>query len=204
MKAITSGTPSGCSRPTNADSCRRQQRRDQFDSLAEIVDDYKLHHQPGAVREHNHFKKQTLEVAIKYAGWAKDDREKRYGHQRRIKRNTLKSWERKLWKKQAEIAACRSFEELYDLVWKIAEPMYGAGRLLAYDTALRLGANIGKRPGRVYLHAGAKEGAIKLGYPRHSTHIEVANLPPELRTVLPEEVEDILCIYKDKLGKFKL
>jgi hypothetical protein len=204
MNVTNRSTQSGCSRPNDAGSCRRQHRRDQFDTLAEIVEDYKLRHQAGAVREHNHFKNQALEVAIKYAGWAKDDREKRYGHQRRIKRNTLKNWERKLSAKLLEIRACKSFEDLYDLIWRIAEPMYGAGRLLAYDTALRLGANIGLRPDRVYLHAGAKVGAIKLGYPRDSTHIEVKDLPPELLKVLPEEVEDILCIYKDELGKFKV
>ena len=203
MKVIHRRTQSGCSHPTRADSCRRPKQRTRFGSLAEIVDDYKQNHQKGAIREHDHYQSLTLEAAIKYAGWAMDGREKRYAHQRRIKRIALKNFEQQLSAKRDEIAACASFDDLYDLVWKIADPLYGAGRLLAYDTALRLGANVDKRPDRVYLHAGAKVGANNLGYPRDWKHIEVEHLRQELRGVRPEEVEDILCIYKDKLGKFK-
>lgn len=145
----------------------------------------------------------TLGEAIKKAGRAKDHRDKRYDHQRRIKKRTLETFEEQLLEQRDPIGASTSFDGLLALVRGIVEDLPGAGKLLAYDTAVRLGAHLGLRPTMVYLHAGAKTGAINLGYAGNRDFLELHELPPEFHNLLPEQVEDILCIYKEDLKAFK-
>ena len=72
-----------------------------------------------------------------------------------------------------------------------------------YDTALRIGAFLRLESDAVYLHCGVTTGAAHLGFARSRMRIEVGELPPSLRGLKPYQVEDILCIYKDALGRMK-
>jgi hypothetical protein len=110
----------------------------------------------------------------------------------------------KLWARRTAIAACRSFDDLLAITRAVVGIVHGAGPLLAYDTALRLGAQAGHRPERVYLHAGVRAGASNLGYSCDREFIEMNELPPEFQMLLPEQVEDILCIFKDDLRRFRV
>ena len=68
-----------------------------------------------------------------------------------------------------------------------------------YDTALRIGAKLGVAPVRVYLHTGTREGAKRLGIETKGVSaLWPSELPEALRELEPYEVEDVLCIYKDK------
>ncbi|MEO0269567.1 MAG: hypothetical protein ABIN73_07505 [candidate division WOR-3 bacterium] len=54
-------------------------------------------------------------------------------------------------------------------------------------------------PDKVYLHAGTKEGAKNLGLnTKGKKALQINELPKELKDLSPIEIEDILCIYRDK------
>ena len=71
---------------------------------------------------------------------------------------------------------------------------------MVYDTALRIGAKLGLEPEVVYLHRGARSGMKALGLGAGRLFVEVYELPHELRSLRPHEIEDCVCIYKTKLG----
>lgn len=79
--------------------------------------------------------------------------------------------------------------------------LHGIGELTVYDTALRIGAKLGLLPKKVYLHAGTRAGARALGLNWKATSLAVRELPSELLTLTPHEIEDCLCIFKDKLKR---
>ncbi len=202
MKVTNRRRQWGCARPGARGICVRPAKTVPPKSLGAIVRSYRLFNEDGANEEHRFFASLTPELAIKFAGNARDHRDKRYAHQRRIKKKTLEKFGQQLWAQREAIEACLSFEALLGLIRANTDNLYGAGKLLAYDTALRLGAHFGHRPTNVYLHAGAKTGAINLGYPRNRDFLELDELPPEFQNLLPEQVEDILCIYKEDLKAF--
>src|SRR5215468_2342022 len=68
-------------------------------------------------------------------------------------------------------------------------------RMYVYDTALRIGAKLGVFPKEVYLHAGTRVGARKLGLDASKPTVKMSFLPTHLRTLRPHEVEDVLCIF---------
>jgi hypothetical protein len=77
-------------------------------------------------------------------------------------------------------------------IWKHSE-------LTVYDTAQRIGAYLGIKPDRIYLHAGARAGARALGLRGRAESILRQDLPREFQRLEPYEAEDCLCIYKDHL-----
>ena len=77
-------------------------------------------------------------------------------------------------------------------------PIHGIGDLTIYDTALRIGVNLGLWPTRVYLHSGTRVGARALGLNWRAPHIEPDDCPAELQLLRPHEIEDCLCIFKDR------
>jgi hypothetical protein len=92
-----------------------------------------------------------------------------------------------------------TFDRLFQIVDETLSPIRGVGELMIYDTALRLGANRGLQPRRVYLHAGTRIGARALGFPRGRKSLEPTELPRALQALRPDQIEDVLCIYKDEL-----
>lgn len=163
MKVTDRRRQFGCTRPSKSGNCGRRRPTAPITTLRTIVQTYRRLHQEDADVEHSYYASLTPELAIKHAGWAKDHRGKRYAHQRRITQRALRAFEAELYARRGAIAACRSFDELLMLVREAVQPVDGAGPLLAYDTALRLGAQAGLRPQRVYLHAGVRVGAANLG-----------------------------------------
>ena len=167
--------------------------------LAAIVRSYRIRCEARAQAELQTFTDEpTLFSAVQRASLAQDLKGKRYHHQRRLSPSTLQVVLATL--RHAPLAACRSFHELHELVRREIGPLHGVGRLMIYDTALRIGAKLGLEPDRVYLHAGTRQGARNLGLDWRARFIEVNDLPAELRALPPQQVEDILCIYKDHLG----
>ena len=100
---------------------------------------------------------------------------------------------------QPAIAACKNFDDdLFPLIDRLARDVRGIGTLAVYDTAHRLGLFLGLEPTRVHLHAGTRAGAMKLGLDVSRGWLSMGDLPIELRHLTPAEVEDVLCIYKDR------
>lgn len=172
-------------------------------NLAAIIRHYLQHYQPLHDHELMWFRNQSsLEEALRIAAEAQDDRGHRYSHQRRIKTHAIREATKRLAEAHDEIQRCPTFHELWNVVGSLLEPIPGIGELYIYDTALRLGAHLGLNPEKIYLHAGTRTGARKLGLlsPRDTRlWLESKELPAPLRDLPPPDVENLLCIYKDRL-----
>ena len=168
-----------------------------FDQIVRI---YIRKIRPRAQAEIDWFANQrTLSDAIEKAGIAENSKGKRYSHQRRLKKSSLKRALRALQEASDEIARARSFDELFELIGTAVRPIPGIGELYVYDTSLRIGARLNLFPERVYLHAGARAGARALGLNHRAHALSVSVLPKEFRVLEPHEIEDVLCIFKKEL-----
>jgi hypothetical protein len=98
-----------------------------------------------------------------------------------------------------EIGRARDFDTLHHIVDECR--MEGIGALTVYDTAVRIAAFLWLTPQRVYLHAGALSGARKLGVDVRDGVVDPEVLPREFRLLEPDEIEDCLCIYKDRFKR---
>ena len=168
-----------------------------MNNLESIVSKYIRDHQRNADKERRWFEIQpNLLKAIETAALAQSPSGKRFSHQRRIPGHVLKESYRRLLIKISAIESSKSFNELFEIVFITIRPIYGIGELAVYDTALRIGAYLGLTPTKVFLHAGTRTGAIRLGLDTSNDFLEINCLPTELRVLKPYEIEDILCIYK--------
>lgn len=173
-------------------------------TLRAVVRSYIMHNRPQAQRELNFFAQlPSLELAIESAALATDECGKRFDHQRRIKRASLRHARTAFLGALSTLRDCKSFDDLHSLVCALTANIAGLGELYRYDTCLRLGAYMGLSPTRVYLHAGTRVGAKALGFPANVPHLDSRELPAEFQVLEPYEIEDVLCIYKGPLGELK-
>jgi len=142
----------------------------------------------------------TLVEVVSVAALARSPCGKRLHHQRRIPQSVLEQSRRRLLDCLPAIEQCSSFESLHELVRQQIRPIPGIGELTVYDTALRIGAKLHLEPKVVFLHAGTRLGAERLGIDVRRKYVDVSELPQPLRRLSAREVEDILCIYKDWFG----
>lgn len=140
-----------------------------------------------------------LARAIRIAALSTNKDGKRLSHQRRIPASVLERVAEQLGQRQAEIDSCDDFEALHRVVVGVCAPIHGAGELLAYDVAFRIGAYLGIEPSRVYLHAGTRKGARHLGI--SGNVVDMADLPAALHGLKPWQAEDFLCIYAKHLKR---
>ena len=61
----------------------------------------------------------------------------------------------------------------------------GIGELFIYDAAVCVGAKLGLKPNRVYLHRGTPDGAIALGFDRDRTTLSRDELPSAFHRLCP-------------------
>ena len=139
----------------------------------------------------------TLQSAVARAALAETPDGKRYSHQRRIKGVVLQAVLHRLL--EIDHSQMRSFDELHTAIDRAIGSIRGVGELLVYDTALRIGARLSLMPKRVYLHSGTRHGARVLGLPWKQRSISIDELPAALRGLQPHEIEDCLCIFKNRL-----
>lgn len=175
-------------------------------SLAAIIRHYLKHYQPLHDHELMWFHNQSsLEDALRIAGEAQDDEGHRYSHQRRVKSQAIREATRRLADSHDEIRDCSSFHDLWNLLVLRLSPIQGIGELYIYDTALRIGAHLRLTPEKVYLHAGTRIGARRLGLvparDGSKQWLELTELPALLRDLAPSDVENLLCIYKSRLPR---
>lgn len=88
-------------------------------------------------------------------------------------------------------------KSIYSWIKSVTDRVKGLGITTAYDVARRLGAWLNMQPTMVYLHAGAAEGANKLGIEGET--ISLNNFPREIQKLGATHAENFLCIYKNRL-----
>ncbi len=169
-----------------------------------MVREYIACKRPYKKEERDYFKGLSLEEAVETAALAKNSKGKRSGHHRRRTGVQLAQGKTKLIALFSQIRSCKSFDQLHKLVCKATDPVKGLGELYAYDTAHVIGARLGLRPKKVYLHAGTRKGAQALRFPGNLPRLEPSDLPAELQLLKPCEMEDFLCIYEAALRKLNL
>lgn len=188
----------GCRKPVQTSSGN--------ESLSGLMSEWKKENRPGLHDLLDGFRTSTFPDALEAASHGEcppngKDAGKRHFHQRRIPKTAIKQWASKLGKAQAQIQAFhgRTFEDLFDFLDKLASKISGIGPLMVYDTALRIGANIGCLPKDwVYLHAHATIPT------KHAFRIEKSDLPEDLKglgALKAYEIEDFLCIYHEQVKK---
>jgi hypothetical protein len=166
-------------------------------SYEEIVDWYLTDHAMDEERELEWFISQpTLADAVRRAGLAERPFGKRFDHQRRIRRGVLPECAERLSAELQRIKRVQSFHELLELVEDTIGNIKWAGEVLVYDASLRIGAKLKLSPENVYLHAGTREGARYMGFKGTRRFLELHELPPAFQSLRPDQLEDVLCIYK--------
>jgi len=169
-------------------------------SVSDIVDHYEKNYRRGAHLELDYFRRQpSLEDAVSRAAVARIQGTK-LPHQWRLKDQVLQQSRARLLDNITVLRRAKSFDDLHDVVGAVIGSLPGIGPLTVYDTTLRIGAYRGLLPTRIYLHAGTRIGAKRLGLPWKQRTIETATLPQALRRLPAHEAEDVLCIYKDQFG----
>jgi hypothetical protein len=171
-------------------------------SLKEIVDDYLRTRSGDEARYLKFYKTQTSRRhAIEKSAMAILPSGKRFAHQRRIPKAVLKEATAAL--QNTDLEECKDFDNLFRRVSDTIRPISGIGELTVYDTAHRLGAYYGLSPEFVYLHAGVRKGAMKLGIDCVGEKLCLEQLPKEFQLLNPEQIEDCLCIYKDCFSRIR-
>lgn len=167
-------------------------------TLDEIVSDYIREYRLAARAEMDTFRdERTRAAAIRRAAVCEFPDGKRHPHQYLIPKRLLELAEERLQAAAKRLAGAADFDALHDMVQREIGSVHGIGKLMVYDIAHRLGAYFRKSPRLVYLHRGTKEGAAILGF-RGET-LDPAILPSAFSRLTPAEVEDCLCICKDRL-----
>jgi hypothetical protein len=166
--------------------------------LPGIVRHYRTELQADGARELRFFAIQrSFEDAVSKAALAQRPNGKRFNHQRRIPKAALEEARRRLLGALRRLAKARSFDALFKIVEEEIGSIHKIGKLMIYDTALRIAAWRGLEPDVIYLHAGTREGARALGLDHRAATIALDAIPRSLRRLSPREIEDVLCIYKD-------
>ena len=174
-------------------------------TLADIVEEYLKYYAPKGERYLQYYKIQrTLDKAIDKSALAVLPSGKRFSHQHRIPPSVLLEAKDALLRKKADLRICRTFDELYQMVTQIIDPIHGIGELTIYDTAHRIGAYLKLEPEYVYLHAGTRAGAKALNLGSKSKKLTKAELPPEFQKLSPDQIEDCLCIFEAELAALKI
>lgn len=140
----------------------------------------------------------SLINAIKTAALCINHENKRHPHQYRIPQKSLDELFIYLRARKGKIQDSKNFQELFEVVNSLE--VFMIGDLTKYDVAHRIGEFLGIYPDKVFIHSGTKIGAERLIGKIMTRTISVSQLPKifsesELTCI---EIEDILCIYKDK------
>lgn len=167
--------------------------------LSKLVEIYRRKNAAKHKGELDHFRGlPTLRETVEAATMAIGPDGKMLRHQRRVGKEVLAEAKTALLNRLSDIKACGSFAELQELILTSTAAIDRFGSLAVYDTALRIGAKLNRLPEAVYLHAGTKAGAKALGLEVSKPFLKTAELPEPLKQLEPHEVEDFLCIYKDR------
>lgn len=182
-----------------ADGCRpeRSSSGERW-TLERIVADYIDHKRPRLAAFLRWYSRMTLGEAIGNAAYARTPRGGKHSHQWRLPRRASEKAHAAL--ERADLGRCRTLAELHAAIERAIGGIDKIGVLMIYDTALRLGAFLGLEPDLVSLHAGTREGAAALGIDRSRKTVRPDELPAPFRALRAHEIEDCLCIYKERIA----
>jgi len=173
----------------------------QRDGYAWIVEEYIAERRPQTTEERARFTRmRSLAEVVRIGAMCEDERGKRLSHQWRIPRASLESARDALLSVLPALRKAPTFEALHDVIHAVIRPIFRIGDLVIYDITMRIGAKLGLEPRIVYLHAGTRVGARRLGFPASRLTLEMGELPQAFRRLRPYEAEDVLCIYNDHFG----
>jgi hypothetical protein len=123
---------------------------------------------------------------------------------RGIESYLMKEVESKVQEKIALIESAVTFDDIKSIVSN--ERVKGFGELAVYDSAVRIATYLDITLDKVYLHAGAQEGAKQLErkglIPVNSSSldcIQVLDMPKPLQKLHPIQIENFLCSFKSEI-----
>jgi hypothetical protein len=165
-----------------------------------LVDEYIEHKRDGKIAHLKHYVGKDLEEVLPKLLRGGDDEREVDPHQRRLNGYVYDEVKEVLEAMGLGIfVKCPSFSHIFTHINNCR--VSGFGRLAVYDAALRVGAMHGMYPADVYVQQGSEEGAKKLGLEIGDKNIvKYANLPAPLKRLDPFEVENFLCIFKNRLN----
>ncbi|NER47692.1 MAG: hypothetical protein F6J86_37195 [Symploca sp. SIO1B1] len=145
----------------------------------------------------------SLRSAIKKAFLSEDLQKKVHPHQYRVGRQRLE---------QAAAIALEHFDAISDIhfdnfnqihqfVQSVAAEVSGFGSLAVYDVALRIAKYQNCDLKEVHLHAGVTVGARAMGFEvKDGDILQVEQFPKPFKQLSGDHLENLLCIYKNRLA----
>jgi hypothetical protein len=124
---------------------------------------------------------------------------KMHNHQSRIPRSVKEKFYKAIDASEAAYKA-KNFDQLHDVLESLAPA--GIGPVTIYDVATRIAAYKKLEIRSLYLHAGVRIGWCLLHgkrSPSYTMRIPREELPKELQRLPTDEVEDMLCAYREVL-----
>lgn len=189
---------SKCGRPDVGDPLCPPHDGRRFRSLEEIADHYIEKRRPETLKEFRSFKNDpSLRDCIRRAARALDENDCKHPHQWRVPPAALNAFANILTRKESVIAQCESFKELFAIVEGASKHIWRHAELTVYDTAWRIAGRLGLEPEAVYLHTGTRKGARALGITGRGP-VPVKQLPNGVWKLKARELEDCLCLYRDR------
>jgi hypothetical protein len=141
---------------------------------------------------------------------ARDENGKHHNHQSKVDITARRLFARRIVRQSNRGALpLDDFDALHDAL-DGCKP-YGIGPVTVYDVAIRIAAYLKIEPTSVYLHAGVRQGINALaaawfrvreehilpGDFQRSDKIPVVRFPEPLNKMKADDVEDILCTYRE-------
>ncbi len=174
-----------------------------LDSLEAIVHHYIANRRPEKQRELSEFANHGasaddggLAAVVELAAKGQNN-----PHHYRRKEQTLRQVFERL--QTRNFARCDSFDAILQMLRNAIGDVDDVGPLFIYDAAIRIGAKLGLRPDKVYLHSGTRKGAVAMGLGRGKATLQTSELPHEFHRLEPAEIEDCLRIYRRDLERIR-
>lgn len=153
----------------------------------------------------------TFNVCVDRAVEARDEGGKHHNHQSKVKIADRRKFGTRIKKRRRDFKAImrereESWHTRFDMVHDLFDDIKpkGIGPVTVYDVAVRVCARYGIEPMSVYLHAGVRQGfkALVASDPSWDgvhglDRVPLYMFPPPLCDIPADEVEDILCTYRE-------
>lgn len=180
--------------------------REPLTSIAAIIRDWTWRFGEGGVEAHRRdpcepftAAAENLLEAIRRACASRGANGKMWNHQSKVPEKVRRELASRLTLHLNAVRSATDFDALYSLIDSIAPR--GIGPVTKYDVAARLAAFLKLEYRTLYLHAGALEGWCRLTgeYEYKDVKIPRRKIPPVLLAVSINEIEDLLCTYRELL-----
>jgi hypothetical protein len=181
-------------------------KKGQFHTLDDIVDDWIFRFGEEGVSKH--MRDEVVDYCMEAGSWqeavirackSRRPNGKMHNHQSRVPENVRELFNYRIMKEEEMLMTAQNFDELHDALDTIKP--FGIGPVTLYDIATRIAAYMKLEPTSLYLHAGVREG-WKCLYGKRSPdgeRIPKAQLPKPLQRIPCDQVEDMLCAYREYL-----